>query len=285
MNRNTSLTCRYVGDMNWECGTGGLSVLVPTDVGHIEYNIEHTVNARRHVDTWRISQAFWVRNGERIPITVAGGEWDMALRLTGRPDFIGGWAHGDEICTAVECRLDGVKWDPCVLKSTITCEKIDFLVRSVGYDPSEPSQEVLLHEKIITVTWAGMHIKQRVTWLGDYSLGGCYLAMMPPMKQYTDTYFTNENPTPTAIPNLLNLKIPGPTAVTVYGRESGLYFHMEIDKYKAPYENSGLLELSDNGGVLYNKMYFAYCTPGDENTVTKGTVWETVTRYHIEAKG
>ena len=71
----------------------------------------------------------------------------MAIRLHGRPDFIGGAAHGDEVYGAISLRVDG---RDCTLASLSALSEVSSVgadISSVGFDPSEPTCPVLRHEK------------------------------------------------------------------------------------------------------------------------------------------
>ena len=107
-----------------------------------------------------------------------------------------------------------------------------------------------------------------------------YLAMMPPKKDITDSYFTNLDTTPkTLTASNFQIDESGAVSVTVFGKNSGYYFTMtvnEYDTYIKPY-----MSIADNGGGPYNKMYFGFVNKG---SVAKGDVWETVTEYKIEKK-
>jgi len=93
------LYCQYDPSVDFESALGGLKFFIPTANGYINYNLVHSVNSDRNCDTWRLGKAFAFDHHfeNEIALTPPGAEWDMALRLSGRTDFIGGYAHGDEI--------------------------------------------------------------------------------------------------------------------------------------------------------------------------------------------
>jgi len=45
------------------------------------------------------------------PLTRGGAEWEMALKIKECPDFIGGYAHGDEVFSRIAVTVDGVAKD------------------------------------------------------------------------------------------------------------------------------------------------------------------------------
>ena len=96
--------CSYTDEADQkEGGTEALYIYIPTGEGYIRYQLIHTVLPQRNADTWRLGYVVHVDDSfenERV-ITNPGAEWEMALELNGRHDFIGGLAHGDEICSPI----------------------------------------------------------------------------------------------------------------------------------------------------------------------------------------
>ena len=103
--------CQYVRGATEDAGIEGLRLYLPIEKGYVNYNIVHSVSEGRQCDTWRMSVVYLC--DEKLcrirPGTRAGAEWEMALKLTGRPDFIGGFAHGDEVFYKTEVTVDGQK--------------------------------------------------------------------------------------------------------------------------------------------------------------------------------
>jgi len=275
------LYVKYDAGFGQEQSVEGLHLYIPTKEGYIDHTYGHTVFESRNADIWRLSIAYMCDDNLENPVAITtSGEWDMALMLSGRPDFIGGHAHGDEIMTDIKFIIDGVETDITTLTEATEFKTMVIVQDSVGYDPMDSTTAVLKHNKEHKITHAGVRLDQSVTWLGDYTLSHSYLAMMPPAKAYTDSYYTNI--TEDKLIDLSGGKqeiVDGATSVTVYGRESGLYFTMtvnEYDTYIKPY-----MSIADNGGGAYNKMYFTFVKSG---TVSRGDVWETFTHYRIEKK-
>lgn len=275
------LYVKYDAGFTQEQSVEGLHLYIPTKEGYIDHTYGHTVVKERNADIWRLSIAYMCDDNLENPVAITTvGEWDMALMLSGRPDFIGGHAHGDEIMTDIKFIIDGVETDITTLTEATEFKTMVIVQNSVGYDPLDSITPVLKHHKEHKITHAGVRLDQRVEWLGDYTFGHSYLAMMPPSKKYTDSYYTNI--TEDKLIDLSGGKqehVDGATSVTVYGKESGLYFTMtvnEYDTYMKPY-----MSVADNGGGAYNKMYFTFVKSG---TVSEGDVWETFTHYRIEKR-
>ena len=271
--------CRYDATIDFEGALGGLRIFLPAARGCVNYNLVHSVKENRNCDTWRLSQAFAVdeRFENAYELTPHGAEWDMAVKLNGRPDFIGGYAHGDEIYTALSATLDGKTVEIEALHTLTAFDELRVTVASDGFDPADPTVQVLRHFKEFVITAGGITLHQRVEWLNDYTMGSSYLAMMPPLKTLTDLFYTNADPTPKdAISNYGS--VPSATEAVVFGAASGISYRMAVPQYPSLAGGNKFL-MTDNHGKAYNKMYFVVCNGAD---VCRGDVWESTTRYRIE---
>lgn len=272
--------CQYGTDFDFAAATEGLRVYLPTQIGYICYCLVHSVKESIYADLWRIGRAYACDDELKntYPITTPSAEWDMAVRLLGRDDAIGGYAHGDESFTALSLFVDGTETAPATLVAPTPFTKLCMVEDSVGCDPDDHTTQVLLHHKEYLVDAKGITLHQRVEWLDSYPLQRAYLAMMPPMKAYTDHFSTNFTPTEKicSVDGKLNVKVPNATRAVVNGEH--LRFEMSVPRYPSlPGGNSFLL--TDNGGAPYNKMYFILC---GYTSVERGDVWETTTTYAIE---
>ena len=99
----------YDGNLTFDGSQGGLRILYPD--AFVEYTFVHSVVPEKNCDLWRMSVVNALdENGAFLhPLTKAHAEWEMAIRLRDRPDFIGGAAHGDEIGEAPICCMDGAQ--------------------------------------------------------------------------------------------------------------------------------------------------------------------------------
>ena len=273
--KNTSF-CIFDKAFNLESAIGALRVYLPCDGGFVNYNIAHSVREDRVCDTWRLSQAFaFDKELEKSVLLSPRAEWDMALHIKDRDDFIGGELHGDEIFTDMRLFLDGCETSYEKITELTEFSTLTVQVNSIGYDPCDHKTKALHHFKEFSVTKDGIAVDHRIEWLRGYELTSCYIAMMPPLKTYTDSYFTDLDEEAKDI--CYPIAIEGCKSATLFGKDCGLSFTMSVPKYPA---NNFLptFIVTDNSGNPYNKMYFRVC--GGES-VEAGEIWESRTEYSI----
>ena len=273
--------CQYVSGNTDEAGIEVIRLFLPATEGYINYNIIHSVRNSIGCDTWRLGAVYFC-NDElcRVkPLTRAGAEWEMALKIKDRPDFIGGFAHGDEVFYKAELTVDDQKRDIDSLSESVEFDELVFEAWSRGYDPSDATSEALCHYKKITADANGVCVEQRVEWHGDYELGRSYMAMLAPLKSETDSYYTASDSLIKPIGDNAGISGYDSAGELYLTGENGFTFGLKVDKYLSDRERGHEFLISDNGGVPYNKMYFALCHNG---SVKEGDVWETVTRYSIK---
>lgn len=270
--------CKFDPTFDLEKSVGALRIYLPANIGYINFNIAHCIYAERVCDTWRISKAFAVDDQLENPYVLTHtAEWEMALRIEGRDDFIGGYVHGDEIFTDIRLLVDGCERQITSLSELTGFGSLRLQVESIGYDPADHETKALKHIKEYIIDSHGISVEQKVQWLNDYELNKCYLAMMPPLKTVTDSVYTDVDKT---VKKLVanNCLVENCRSATLFGTESKLSFTMSVPKY--PFNEIGnLFAVSDNGGLAYNKMYFYACKSG---IVKAGEVWESRTHYTIQ---
>ncbi len=272
------LYCKFDMGYKEESSVGALRIYIPTKKGYINFNISHAVKEEVVADNWRLSYAYACDDElqNEYPLNPSA-EWDMALLIKGRDDFLGGVLHGDEISTDIHLFIDGAETEITSIYELKAFNKLNVMVDSVGYDPADHKTKVLIHKKEYIITKDGVALEQQVKWLDDYTLDTCYMAMMPPLKEYTDSYCTDVDPAPRDI-TTSNFEVANCKSATLFGKESGLLFRMSVPKYPC-LETGGHFILCDNGGRPYNKMYFPLCHRKGEAKC--GDKWETRTEYTI----
>ena len=276
------LFCLYSNEKCDDSGIEALKLYLPTKDGYVNHNIVHSVMKSTNCDIWRLSAVYFCNNAfEPIrPLTRSGAEWEMALKIDGRPDFIGGYAHGDEVFQNVKLTIDGEECEITEISAPKSFNELIFEVWSVGYDPNDSITEALLHYKKFIVNESGVKVEQSVEWLEDFELGNSYMAMMPPLKCETDFYFDDNDTAIKEIPTIVSIaKTCNAKALYLLGN-AGFKFGLCAVKYLSGENGENTYLVSDNGGVPYNKLYFVLQHKG---FVNEGDVWKTVTRYTIEA--
>ena len=282
----------YDPELHYDGGRGGLRVFCPDGERWINYNFVHSVVPERNADIWRMSvvNACDEKGQALYQLTNDSAEWEMAIRLAGRPDFIGGFNHGDEVYDEIRLYLDGERTAPESLTEERVCGHMRLVVRSTGFDPSAPDRAVLRHVKDFLVDDQGVHLQQEVNWLNEEQLDTrfySYLAMMPPLKHgkddpdriLTDSYaFGDGMLAPVA---RLPVEKEDTRAITVRGGEGSFAFKMSAEDYSPRYVNSYFAFLTDNGGVNYNKMYIVFAG-GSGEVIPAGTVWRAKTHYSVK---
>ena len=285
---------QYHSDMNYESGTEGLAIYIPSIKGYINYNFVHTLNTSKNADIWRLSIVNLYDNDAKLikQITKTGAEWEMAIRISNRSDFIGGYAHGDEKFTSMKLYLDEIETNITTLNRCKQFCEAKIVIDSDGFDPADGCTKVLEHHKEYIITEDGITLEQTIRWCGDYTLDGklgSYLAMMPPLKHsvtantdvITDSFYTNLDKMPVTIGKVLSQEKENVESVCVFGRQSGIFFTMSKANTFPKCNYGNIMLLSDNGGLNYNKMYFVFAR---DCSVAMGDVWRATTNYNIEWK-
>lgn len=278
---NDQILCKYSAAPTDDSGTEAVKLYMPVKDGYVNYNIVHSVMKRTNCDTWRLSVIYFCDESLSPvrPLTRGGAEWEMALKIKERPDFIGGYAHGDEVFSKIAVTVDGVAKELSALSEVTAAKELIFEVWSTGFDPLDSVTESLLHYKKIICSVDGVRVEQKVDWLNDYELNNSFMAMLPPFKCETDYYFTDNDPEIRPIPPEGVNKQGDVKAVYLRG-EAGFTFCLKAEKYLTDNDTGNCYFIRDNGGVPYNKMYFLLMHKG---SAQNGEVWETVTEYQITA--
>ncbi len=267
--------CLFSNSFTNEGATEALRVYLPTEVGYINYNFVHSVVPSRNCDIWRIGQAYAVDDNfeNQYAITSGGAEWDMAIKLSGRSDFIGGYAHGDEVYTSMTFFVDGKQCSLSSFDKATGFTELVIEVESLGYDPNDSTTQALKHYKQFVITKDGVTLNQKIEFLNDYSISQSYLAMMPPLKTLTSQYYTNLDSTKH---DIKFGQIDGSfTTVTACG--DNFSYSMSVPKYPQ-IANETVFLFTDNSGGSYNKMYFIFAK---SLNVKAGDIYETTTVYNI----
>lgn len=274
--------------------TEGFKLYFPAATGYIQQDFEHNVNEDSKCDCWRLDQTNVVDDNRNEIMTVcsAGPEWEMAVHIKDVPDFIGGYAHGDEIMQSISFFLDGKLINPENLTLLTRFTELRVIETSIGYNPGNEEEEALTHIKEYIFTKEGYTVHQRVKWLKAYELqSGCYLGMMPTRKTtekynqeitLTDACYSDIDYKSQDIVNEVGTRISfqGAHSGYVYGKTSGFSAHMEFPTYPDK-ESGGYMMVTDNSSESYNKMYFVTAMTGN---VVANEEWVTTTKWKFQYK-
>lgn len=267
-----SPSCEYADNI--------VKVYIPTGEGFIRYDFKHDVDASINADVWRINNAFHVDDDySTLSQLTTSGEWECALHLSGRDDFSGGIAHGDEIVQEITFIVDGNAMSTSDLSTMKDFSILRIVELSKLYDPADHTTEICVHGSEHIFTKDGLTINQNIIWSGTFETTTCYLAMFPPKKNGDDKVFMDTNYALETLPasNYRNV-YPGAKSVSIISDIAHFCGTFEVPKYMD--ESGGnVLWILDNGGGNYHKMYYVVTTG---KSVSNGELWKTQTKYRLD---
>lgn len=266
---------RHVNAAGENASTERLEIYIPMKVGYLCYYFVRSVSTDDNHDVWRISSIHKASDALVIgDALTSNGEWECAIRLTGRSDFAGGFMHGDEMYESLTIFIDGeVVTNRANLSELTAFEKLEIVQYSYLYDPNDSVTIFATHgSKHI---WADeLTIEQSIDWWKDAQLEPSYLAMYPPLKTMTKKWYSEFDYKPRDI--VLPQTIEGCRSVCLYDPDNGFLSKFSVSEYPNNNDN-GYFLMADNGGNAYNKCYFAVC--GYNGSAKEGDVWKSVTNY------
>jgi hypothetical protein len=255
--------------------TESVDVYVPQKVGFCHYSFGHCVDVGKNCDCWRVVIAYAVDEHlvKRYDLTHQG-EWECALKLQGRPDFAGGYTHGDEVIVgSPSFFIDGKQVSLSDISSITECEEFRVVTKTSMYDPNDGTTLIAYHGCEHLFSKNGLRLRQDILWQGNFSLRECYLAMNLVKKAVSTTYYTDADFDVNTIPNPLNIEIDNARFVAMIDDTNGVFNEFYIGKnYPEIDSDSGKLLLTDNGGNNYNKGYYIVCKNA---TSTSDELWKS----------
>lgn len=259
--------------------TEQLNIYIPTGVGYVRYEFVHNVDSKINSNVWRMDNVYACDNefNTRYQITVSG-EWEIAIRLSGRSDFSGGISHGDQVMNDIVFFVDGGVSDITKFTELTKITELIIVESSNLYDPNDSATIIAEHGSEHIFNKNGLKINQSLLWKGSFPLSGCYMAMNLPSKSVTDKIYFNNDIVPKDI--VLKMYPEGITKLTMYGTDSGVKNEFSVEKYKGNGKGlTGRMDIADNGGNAYNKCYFIIADTGN---TSEGETWETTTVYKFD---
>lgn len=253
----------------------------------IRYTLAHTVDAARHADSWRLSTADAVKDGQTLFPVVSDGEWELALQLTGREDFIGGRIHGSEVLRSAAFTVNGQPWTPGTPAGI--CRELCLHEVTALFDPADETTEVATHERIYTITAEGVRIAQRISWLTSATCGYSYICMLPILRGkdttasqlitgacWDDRDFTVYDISAPGFTGRPHQKAHGMTRYFLRSQETGVEAEVGCRVVGEPESSISFVQNTAN---QYNKVYFSYC--GENYAVAAGDVWAWEQDYRL----
>ncbi len=275
-----------------ERSTEQINIYVPTVVGYLRYDFIHCVNESTNADNWRIGKLYSVDDNlnVRFPIT-QNGEWEMAITLKGRPDFMGGIAHGDEVVNTLAVFVDGKKTALESLAELTAFSELRIVEQTELFDPNDSVIHVADHGKEYLFTADDLHLRQTIKWLLDEELSASYMLMFPVYRgndtasalQVTDRFYGNDDYTE------YDVSVGGEssnggygwrknvTKATIYSEKSG--FSGTVEMLEQPSLPGGDLFMVQKTINSYNKLYWSIAGVNDTAEVKRGDRWFVHTRY------
>lgn len=288
---------------NYDSENTQLNIFIPCTVGYvcIPLAFRENLESGKHYNVLHIENASIVDNNFNFRYRLTStGEWECAIKLSGRSDFMGGINHGDEINTSVSWFIDGTFIEDITAISDNKFTELKCVCVSDLYDPSDENTIVAKHGKEYIFTKDGLELKQNVNWLVDASIRESYLCMLPILDYETSakttvitqhgyanddfiTYdlFNNDND---AIHSWKRER----TEITTFGKEKGLTAKTKQIESRV---NSGITHggyasiystMTKSGNNGYNKHYYMIAGLNTDDSVSAGDLWYTNYMYQFD---
>lgn len=282
-----------------------LDIYIPTKVGYIKYCFLRNELDSYNANNWRLDKAFaYDEKWDKRFLVVNSGEYEMALQLEGRSDFIGGIAHGDEVLNSITFLIDGNKIKDISSLTTVTkFETLRIIETTTLYDPNDKAtlttnnkfNPIAIHGKEYIITKDGIRLKQFVKWLKNVTLTASYMTMLPIVRgndsvsdiQITDTFYADDD---YILYNVsTNVGASGNAwawrkdcnRCVIYSDKSGVCADVEMIK-QPQIINNGARQFKVQDSSAYNKLYWSVCgVGGDLYNTSVNERFETDTVFKI----
>ena len=281
-------------------------VFMPAEDGYVGWKIERFEKGSMNANCWHLGLTYLFDKDLTTDVLkqlTNNGEIEMAVKLNGRPDYIGCKAHGDEIMQSVSLSVNGTEVPIKSVANTTMCRSVAFRQTSKMYDPSlslqlsdvtDETPYVAIHDKTLTFQGGTLSIDQTITWNDEFSVAETDFPMFTPRKYntangisvvITDGCYTNlssyDLPHPWDQPSIPSQSSASSiSSATVYGKESGIACRVTCSQFVNGDPATTGFSLRDNGGANYNKIYFNMSGSLGVKTANAGDVWTS----HAEIK-
>jgi hypothetical protein len=262
----------------------------PDSSRYLRYRMQRKPDAAIGSDVWRWNEVWEVtRTGDFSFNTVIqicnSGENETAILQTGKPDFMGGTAHGDEILFEVAMLIDGTK---VALGGTgnYRCRRVEFLQGSDMFEvgtATPQSNRLAKNYKRWLFESSAVELFQNVFWEASVTLQDTYMTMLTLLrtsgvtqisdKGYRHPKYTEENISTAGFTNIYDK-----TPIAKASGPSGFSAEVEIlDGWDKPNR-----EFNFSPSASYNKFYFDYTGPGYVTQIGEQFVARAV--YRLDTK-
>lgn len=286
---NTTPFVKY-GNVDTDIGSRGkeqVSIYLPSAVGFVKYAFIRNEYDETNSNNWRIDRAYACDNDKvvRFPITNKG-EWEMAIKLEGRSDFIGGNAHGDEVFDSVKFYVDGKEMTTSMMFDGVQFSELKIVELSTMYDPSDNAtlatksnfEPVAKHGREYIITNEGIKLNQFIVWLTNVRCDASYMTMFPVIRGndsiyptiITDNVYTDDDYEVYDCSSITDANTANKpwswskncTRCVIWSDESGVSCDVEMLK-QTDIDNSGAKQFKIQNSSEYNKLYWSICGVGN----------------------
>lgn len=263
----------------------------PTSARYLRYRMERKTSVPLASDVWRWS-AVWdcARTGDYAFTAVRQicntGENEMAIMQSGKSDFIGGAAHGDEELFSIKCLVDGSNVTLGTVEN-FRCRRVEFLQATNMYevDTAKGTRVAKAYRRHVFEN-GEVTITQHLVWEAAITLLDTYLAMLTAErveaavpsfqisdKGYRSPLWTEEDISVSGFTPIFStaniVKASGP---------NGYSFEVEIlEGWEKANRHVNISE-----SPSYNKFYFDFTGTG--YVTTPGEVMRSRARYKIDTR-
>ena len=280
-----------------------VDVYIPQETGYIDYAFARCQSssasqAEGGGNTWKIAQIFYVDDEfNRVDYLTTTGETEMAIKIKGRSDLMGGIIHGDEwlIDGTFHAYLNEKPVaDISAYVSPTEFDELKFLNVSNLYDPNDHSTIVAEHGCEWIFDETGLTLRQSVNFKGAYTMVNSYMPMLCVIRDHYGSTVQREISNQyyddgdfrvydvgtadfTGYPHNLKKNIKH---LELRGTTNGYIFEVEIEDIQ-PGSMNGSGCWIDNADQ-YNKVYVTVGGYNQaENIVTNGTKWISQAKIKI----
>ena len=287
--------------------TDQLYMFVPTSDNkhYIQYCFKYIDNSIIHdppevTDNgkgWRLEYVYLCNlDKSHIAYIAYTGEWEMAIKINGRSDFIGLGNHGDEIQTTFQLYIDGKSIAANATFTDMVFSEAQLICTLTMYDPADHTTIVGYHTRIDTINAEKrtVTIDNKVDFIANLTLDAGYLFMAPLSRvhdniQITDKFIDDEDFIftdcatttfdPTNEDNGVGKDKSSVTKYKFWGSGLNLYGYAKINRRVAPSGNTLTTHVSN--AASYNKIYISMCAEGE--SVSSGDKWVLETEFYMDS--